>query len=165
MAKTIQELASDVCDDMVYDEDRKIYHQKKPGDPQWIQDMIYACHYNGMLPDDFVFEQVFNLCSEISRLEPDDDPLDIEVHADEYSHSLLKWVSSNLARADFVDDAIDDSHWGNERSDFFRYLGVAQEKEMQEILYTIINKLEERVDELQDSEIDVFREVCKDEIS
>jgi hypothetical protein len=150
----------------VYDEDRKIYHQKKPGDPQWIQDMIYACHYNGMLPDDFVFEQVYKFCSEISQLDPDDDPADIEIYADDYTHDRLKWMCSNLGRLDYVDDAIDEYFDSNgDRSDIAVFIGIAREKEMRDILYTIIDKLEDRIDELQDEEIDLFHEVCKDEVS
>ena len=57
---TVMQLADFVCENMVYDEDKKIYHQKKVGDPQWIQDMIHECHYQGMLPDDFIFQWCMN---------------------------------------------------------------------------------------------------------
>lgn len=140
----IMQLAEFVCENMVYDEERKIFHQKNVGNPQWVQDMIHACHYQGMLPDDFVFEQVYLMCSEISGLEDNDDPRDIEVHADDYSHALLKWLSSNLARADFVEDAIDEAC--GDKCDLFLMIGIGQEKEMQEILDTIIDHLNDRLD-------------------
>ncbi len=152
MTKTIQQMAQEVVDNMVYDEERKIYHQKKCGDPQWIQDMIYACHYNGMLPDDYIYEWVYEFCREISELNEDDDPLDIEVHGDTYTHDLLKWLSSNLARIDFVEDAFDESGW-TDKCDLVLMIGIGQEKEMQEVLYTIIDKLQDRIDEEEDAEV------------
>lgn len=153
MSKTIQELAGEVCDEMVYEEDRKIYHQKHPGDPQWIQDMIYKCHYNGMLPDDFVFEQVYNFCSIISTLDPRDDPREIEVYSDDYTHDRLKWLCSNLARLDYVDDAIDEYFDSNgDRSDIAVFIGIGQQKEKQDILNTIIDTLNDRIDELEEGE-------------
>jgi hypothetical protein len=161
---TIQELAKFVCSNMEYDDEQKIYSQKKPGDPQWIQDMIHACHYQGMLPDNYVFEWVYEFCNEISELGDDDDPLDIEVHADIYTHDLLKWLSSNLARIDFVEDAIDEYHAGHDKCDLPLMIGIGQEKEMQEVLWTVIDKLKDRLDEMEDERIELFHEVCKDEI-
>ena len=150
--RTIQQVAQEVVDQMEYEPERKIYHQKKPGDPKWIQDMIHDCHYQGMLPDDFVFEQVYNFCSEISQLGPGDDPCDIEVHSDDYTHDRLKWLSSNLARLDFVDDAIDEYFDSNDRSDLALFIGIGQEKEMQEILYCVIDHLQDQVD-LENDEV------------
>jgi len=151
MTKTIQQLAQEVVDNMVYDVDWKIYHQIKPGEPQWIQDMIHACHYQGMLPDDYVFEWVYQFCEEISNLDEDGDPRDIEVHSDTYTHDLLKWLASNLTRMDFVEDAIDE-YLNNEKCDLTLMIGIGQEKEMQEVLYTLIDKLEDRLDEENDDE-------------
>lgn len=166
---TVMQLAEFVCENMVYDEDRKIFHQKKVGDPQWIQDMIHACHYQGMLPDDFVFEQVYLFCKEISELDGTDDPHDIEVHGDTYTHGLLKWLSSNLARIDFVEDAIDEYHAGHDKCDLPLMIGIGQEKEMEEILWTVIDKLEDRLSEIEDwksdQAIEEFHEVFKDEIN
>jgi hypothetical protein len=151
MTKTIQQLAGEVVNNMVYEEDRKIYHQIKPGEPQWIQDMIHDCHYQGMLPDDYVFEWVYQFCEEISNLGEDDDPRDIEVHSDTYTHDLLKWLSSNLARIDFVEDAFDESGW-TDKCDLVLMIGIGQEKEMNEVLWTIIDKLEDRLDEENENE-------------
>jgi len=165
---TIMQLAEFVCENMVYDEDKKIYHQKKVGDPQWIQDMIHECHYQGMLPDDFVFENVYLFCKEISELDENDDPHDIEVHGDTYTHDLLKWLSSNLARIDFVEDAFDDSGW-MPKCDLVLMIGIGQEKELDEILWTVIDKLEDRLSEIEDwrsdQAIEEFHEVCKDELT
>lgn len=151
MTKTIQQVAQEVVDNMMYDEDKKIYHQKVVGDPQWIQDMIHECHYNGMLPDDYVFEWVYEFCREISELNEDDDPLDIEVHGDTYTHDLLRWLSSNLSRIDFVEDALDEGWTG--KCDLPLMIGIGQEREMQEVLYTIIDKLQDRIDEEEDETI------------
>lgn len=151
MTKTIQQLAKEVINNMVYDEEKKIYHQIKPGEPQWIQDMIHACHYQGMLPDDYVFEWVYQFCEEISNLDENEDPRDIEVHADTYTHDLLKWLSSNLSRLDFVEDALDDSYGG--KCDLALMIGIGQEKEMDEVLWTVIERLEDRLDEEEDESI------------
>jgi hypothetical protein len=147
MTKTIQQVAQEVVDNMVYDDEKKIYHQKKCGDPEWIQDMIHECHYQGMLPDNYVFEWVYEFCNEIADLDEDGDPLDIEVHADTYTHDLLKWLSSNLTRMDFVEDAIDEYYNCNDKCDLALMIGIGQEKEMQEVLYTLADKLQDRIDE------------------
>ena len=166
---TIMQLADFVCENMVYDEDKKIYHQKVVGDPKWIQDMIYECHYNGMLPDNYVFEWVYEFCREISELNEGDDPLEIEVHSDTYTHDLLKWLSSNLARIDFVEDAFDEYFSCYEKCDLPLMIGFGQEKEMQEILYTIVDKLNDRLDELEDwrndRAMEKFHDVFEDEIN
>lgn len=150
--KTIQQLALDVCNDMVFEEEREIYHQRRPGDPKWIQDMIHACHYQGMFPDDFVFRWVYEFCSEISNLKDEDDPMEIEVHSDDYTHDLLKWLSSNLARIDFMEDALNEYWDVSGKCDFVCFMGIAQEKEMQEVLFTVIDKLNDRLDEENENE-------------
>jgi hypothetical protein len=110
--------------------------------------MIHDCHYKGMLPDDYVFKWVYEFCDEISKLNVDEDPLDIEVGADDtYTHDLLKWLSSNLARIDFMEDALNE-YWDNTKEcDFACFMGIAQEKEMQEVLFTVVDKLQDRLDE------------------
>jgi len=152
MTKTIQQLAKEVCDSMIYDEEKEIYHQKVCGDPKWIQDMIHDCHYNGMLPDDYVFEWVYKFCEEISNLNEDEDPLNIEVHSDDYTRDLLKWLSSNLDRIDFMEDAINEYWDTTGKCDFVCFMGIAQEKEMQEVLWTVIDKLQNRLDRESENE-------------
>jgi len=93
-----------------------------------------------------VFEWVYQFCEEISSLNENDDPKDIEVHSDVYTHDLLKWLSSNLARLDFVEDAIDE-YLNNEKCNLALMIGIGQEKEMQKVLYIVIDKLEDRMDE------------------
>ena len=67
------------------------------------------------------------------------------------SHDLLKWLASNLTRMDFVEDAIDE-YLNNEKCDLALMIGIGQEKEMQEVLYAVIDKLEDRLDEENDDE-------------
>jgi hypothetical protein len=146
--KNIHEAAQAMLDNMVYEEDRKIWHQKKCGDPQWVQDIIHACHFEGMLPDNYVFEWVHDFCVDISDENFDED--DYYFEAETYTHDLLKWLSSNLNRLGWVDEVYDEE-MGNNDSNFAVALGLAQEREMQFVLNTLIDGLKEVCDEDDES--------------
>ena len=148
MVKTIQQVAQDVCDqfEIINKNGKQTYHMKTPGDPVWIAEMIRDCHYDGMLPDDFTFENVYQFCKEIAQLDPNKDPREIEVCCDTYTGELLAWLSSNLARCDFVDQALADYYHPHDGTDFFTILGLAQEKELDNILFIVIDHLENRID-------------------
>jgi len=52
---------------------------------------------------------------------------------------------------DFVEDAIDE-YLNNEKCDLTLMIGIGQEKEMQEVLYTVIDKLADRLNEENEDE-------------
>lgn len=145
---TVKELVSEVYTNLVYNlEEDKVY-MKNPGNPQWVSDVIHACHYDGMLPDDFVYKQIYNLCYGILQMLPDEDPYDFNVEADCYTDDLIRWLSSNLTRVYFMDEAIETLCKNHHIVPTFdAVLSHAQLLEKQFILNTMLDFIERRLDD------------------
>src|SRR3990167_6138481 len=74
--------------------------------PEWLRDIVHDAH-ESMLPDDWKHEFISDAFDAIAGGEPGD--LDSpELEADIYNHDLLRWLSSNLNRISFVDEAIEE---------------------------------------------------------
>lgn len=147
--KDIHEVAQVILDNMDYDVEKEVWHQKTPGNPKWIQDIIYKCHYEGMLPDDYVFEWVHDFCVDIS--DEDFDEEEYNIITDDYTHDLLKWLSSNLNRLGWVDEVYDECY-NTYAMNFDVALGMAQEREMRFVLETLVDGLRKVCDSDEDDE-------------
>ncbi len=75
-----------------------------PGAPKWIQDIVWEAH-GDLLPDDYVYEYVYDSFVRISDGVVGDDFSD-HIQPDVYTFDLLKWLSSNLIRIEYVDEAV-----------------------------------------------------------
>jgi hypothetical protein len=100
-----------------------------------IRDLIHSAHGN-MMPDDFKYQFIHEALEAIS--ECDEDIENILLEPDCYSKDLLKWVSSNLTRASYVDEVVDQYGYEN----FYNCLMLAQSEEKQQVLYSVRASLE-----------------------
>lgn len=99
-----------------------------------ISTLIYEAH-KGSLPDDYKYQFVHEALELIAEYEELDE---IGVEADIYNSDLLKWLSSNLNRADYVDEAV--SEYGYEN--LYTALRYGQMLEKDEVLQSVRRSLD-----------------------
>ena len=89
----------------------------KDGRPEELQEAVHLAH-DGMLPDDYKYDYFVESLEKI--LDYDDmDDIESEIEADCYNSDLLKWLSSNLSRAKYVEEYVQE--FGIEAKDFDLY--------------------------------------------
>jgi len=100
-----------------------------------IMQLIRSAH-GDMMPDDFKYQFI---CEALQAISETDDIDDICLEPDCYNRDLLKWVSSNLTRASYVDEAVEEIGY----KDFYNSLAIGQLREKDEVLYSVRASLEE----------------------
>lgn len=101
-------LIKDILSDMVYDESIRNGIWKHKTDK--YQEFFHHAH-GDMLPDDFRYEMIHDLLSDMSRYDDIDDIDSFELcdsNVPIYNNVLLEWLSSDNTRYTYVDDAISD---------------------------------------------------------
>lgn len=105
-----------------------------------LSQLIYEAH-NKMLPDDYKYQFIYEALESIAE----SDDLDcINMEADIYNNDLLNWVSSNLTRADYVDEAVANYEY----KDFYTALSYGQLMEKEEVLAYALTSLENILEEI-----------------
>ena len=107
--------------------------------PEWVHDMVYTAHAKE-LPDDYKYQFVVEALDAICDA---DDLDDITIEPDLYNSDLTAWLSSSIARFSYCDDAI--AEYGPVKS-LFDLLQLGQQREREEVLYLVIDALEELAD-------------------
>ena len=101
-------------------DDESSYVRVKKGSPEWITELVYEAH-GDFLPDDYRYRWIQGALECLSECDSPEDAEE-ELHAfvyteairhefadsetDVYTVRLLQWLSSNLKRVSYVDDAI-----------------------------------------------------------
>ncbi|MGH6629302.1 MAG: hypothetical protein ACREB3_06195 [Burkholderiales bacterium] len=125
----------------------------KNGRPQWAQDMVQEAHDTGggnlMLPDDWRYESIVDALDRIQDASDDADldELADEIEADVYNADLLKWLSSHLERAGYVDEAVNNLGWDKDGG-IFRAIQAGQIAEKREVYFSVLATLRERIEEV-----------------
>ena len=114
-------------------------HTMKEGHPEWVKECVYNAH-DGMTPDDWKFKFIAEAASGLAA-----DGEGWEPEPDVYNGELLAWLSSNLTRAAFCDQAEEDGLVG---SNMMECIGLGQYAEMREVRDAIVAYFEENEDEL-----------------
>ena len=78
------------------------YWRTKHGRPDWVTDLCRAAH-DGMLPDDHKYAFIVEALDYLS--DEGNDPDEYAPEADVYTSDLLAWLSSNVTRSGYVDQA------------------------------------------------------------
>ncbi len=100
-----------------------------------LMELIRNAH-DEMMPDDYKYQFIHEALEGIAE---SDDTDDIGIEADIYNSDLLKWVSSNLTRASYVDRAIAEI---DGYDNLWQALSNGQYLERYEILHSVISSLE-----------------------
>ena len=115
----------------------------KPETPEWLTDLIRTAH-GDLMPDDWKYEFIHDalLHFEDNDFDDEDLPEAIDSCVSIYNHELLKWVSSNLNRSSYVDDAVNE--WmGDKHFDLYEALAAGQYKEIEEVFHSVGDSLKE----------------------
>jgi hypothetical protein len=114
--------------------------------PQWVNDMAHAAH-NDMAPDDWKFAFIVEA---LDALAENEDADEVRLEADIYTHELLKWLSSNLQRPGYCDEAMQE--FGGEFTDTVALISLGQYHEKNEVLGIVRSALEAQIEATDDDE-------------
>ncbi len=120
----------------------------KDGSPKWVTEMCHEAH-GDMLPDDYKYDFIVEALDALANYEDPDD-IDSEIEADPYTHDRYKWLSSNLARSVYVDEAVE--NMGHSDQGITGEIGMGQYQEKCEVLGIVRRFLEERLETEGDTE-------------
>jgi hypothetical protein len=109
--------------------------------PEYVKELCFEAH-GDMMPDDFRYAFIVEA---LSALSDTDEPDDINIEADPYTHDLLRWLGSNLQRAEYCNAAAED--FGLETRDIIEWIRLGQLREKREVLGCIESFLETWLDE------------------
>jgi hypothetical protein len=103
------------------------------------QEIIHKAHEE-FFPDDYKYEFIVKALETFSDLINEDCPEDAiyEITADEYTSDLTNWLSSHNGRIDYLTQALEEC---SDVKDGFQILQIAQEKEIKEVAFIILNEL------------------------
>ena len=107
--------------------------------PEWVRDLVHDAH-GDFMPDDFRYAMVRDSLDAIGAGDEDGDELDDPV----YTADLLAWVSSNLQRVGYVDDAASEYGHGD---GLVSMLTSGYAMEQREVFDSVRESLESHVDE------------------
>ncbi len=128
--------------------EEEIYTLKDQAPPS-LKDLVREAH-GDFLPDDFRYETIQDaLCALSDGLEDLDE---VRLEADIYHHDLLKWLSSNLKRIAYCDEAKEE--FGLQEVDLMTLITYGQLREKEEILASVRESLIQicEEEELEESE-------------
>lgn len=119
--------------------------------PEWARAITFTAHGNGdYLPEDYRYRFAYNAASALAYFlgdNPEGDPDEAREYLspDVYNSDLLQWVSSNLRRASYVDEAVQE--YGFPDSGFFQALMIGQLAEREEVFSLVLAGLQEVAEE------------------
>ena len=131
-------------------DDESRYARTKPNTPGWVQDLVHDAH-GDMLPDDWRYACVMSALDWIHEHESDDSHEFADGMADVYTSARFAWLSSNLSRQGYVDEALADFGWEPD-SGIAAAIGLGQYAEASEVFGSVWHSLEERAKELDEEE-------------
>lgn len=116
--------------------------------PEWVLVLIYGAH-GDFLPEDWRYEKIRDALEAIA--DHDGEPMDAEFDfrdgaVDAYSFDRLRWLSSDLNRPGYCDEAAEDV--GLDDADLMTRIGWGQDMEAGEIFALVVQALERRADDL-----------------
>lgn len=155
-ADKVRELASryvDQFEPLERTEHFSTYKRKDDADPD-LQELCYAAH-GDMMPDDYVYNYIVDALGMIADSSTDElQDLDGEIESDIYNSDLLKWLSSNLTRASYVDRYVQD--FGIEAKDFelYKVIGGGQWLEKRDVFQSVLSSLIKLVTEMEEENDD-----------
>ena len=123
----------------------------RDGSPDWIRDVIYAAHGDGFLPDDWRYATISAAVDHLADGgDPDDGHEFADQNVDVYTGARLAWLSSNLNRAGYVDEAREEL--GGDDLGVIEQIGLGQYQESLEVFGSVVESLRDRLEEIEDDE-------------
>jgi hypothetical protein len=149
MKKTVQKLAAEYSSMFVRDtrNDGTEFVKTIDGRPEELTQLIHAAH-NNMMPDDWKYKFVEASLDLIAETEDEEDLDSPNIEPDVYNSTLLQWLSSNLTRAEYFDEAVEEYGWNKEG--FYWNLMAAQVREKEEVYFSVLSSLREIIEDMED---------------
>lgn len=119
--------------------------------PQWVRDMARAAH-DDMPPDDFKYECIAEALEAIADSGADtrDEMLGSEVDSEfadgkvaVYNFDRVQWLSSNLGRAAYCDEAASNG-LASPDTDIYNRIGLGMYEEARQVFHAVVQALESR---------------------
>lgn len=148
---SIQDLASEAYDcfeSFKRDGDETTIYKLRDGSPDWIKELVREAH-GDFFPDDYRYEAIMNALAWIHDNDGDEDPGEFaDSNVDVYTADRYRWLSSNLRRSGYCDEAASEGIVSPE-ADIVDRIGVGQYMELTEVYGLVYRALEERLSEIQ----------------
>jgi hypothetical protein len=159
ISNTAQELARAAR--TAREKDTPSYTRTKDDAPEWIRDLVRDAHgkdYNGsplMFPDDWRYETIHSALGAIHDAGDSADLDDLahewsDGNVDDYTHARLRWLASDLNRANYCDDAA--GEFGSPDGGIIERIAWGQFAEAREIFDSVRRSLEEHWDEINEAD-------------
>jgi hypothetical protein len=123
------------------DESESAFVRVKDGAPEWVTDLVREAH-GDFLPDDWRYEVIRNAVEWIRDNDEQESGEFADDQVDVYTGARLVWLSSNLRRASYVDEAISEFGFDTERG-IIDMIGLGQYFEAQEVFGSVLSSLED----------------------
>lgn len=121
----------------------------KEGAPEWLRDLVHDAH-GDLLPDDWRYSCIRSALDSIA--DGNDDAGEFaDSEADVYNAPLTAWLSSNLSRGGYVDEAIEEFGYPGDRG-IFGAIAMGQYMEATEVFGSVYASLESRLESLEEEE-------------
>jgi len=103
--------------------------------------------HGDMFPDDYKYQYILDTLIAVSECETEEqaEERQYEIEADVYTSDLLKWVSSNLTRSCYVDEALEE--YGSAMSTLFMALNYGQTRERCDVYSSVLTSLQSLCEE------------------
>lgn len=124
----------------------------RDGAPEWVRDLVWAGHGDGaLLPDDWRYDCIQSACGFIHDNNADEDSSYefADQSVDIYNSARYQWLTSNLNRASYVDEAT--AEFGP-ADDVTEAIGRGQYMEASEVYASVFESLSLRLEELEDND-------------
>lgn len=127
------------------------FYKTKADTPPEVISLIKEAH-GDMFPDDHKYEYITDALEFISSC---DDPEEPEIESDPYYNDLLRWLSSDLNRTEYIDEYVQE--FGLPEVGEFQIMNLislGQWKEKEEVYWSVFKSLQEILNEQEDNEED-----------
>jgi len=144
MTKTIQSLAKQLyshTETKIRDSGEEFITLSEDA-PDWAIDIVRAAH-GEFLPDDWRYNFIAESCQTIIEYEDDLDSGRESLQPDVYNGELLKWLSSNLLRPSYVDEAVSEYSVTTKDFSIMQVIAWGQLKEKEEVFTQLFLALEQ----------------------
>ncbi len=116
------------------------YKRKDDADPK-LQELCRVAH-GDMMPDDYVYNYIVDALSLIADSSINElKDLDIEIESNIYTFDLLKWLYSNLNRANYVNSYVKEFSIESKDFDLHEVIAGGQIEEKREIFNSVLSSL------------------------
>ena len=128
--------------------------------PTWVMEMVHSAHED-MMPNDYKYQYVVDTLDALSEGRDPEDGLS-EIEADVYNYNLLQWLQSHGERVGFVDEVVEEFGSHSEMG-IIGDIMMGQVREKEQVWQSVVSALQERLDNIELDEPEVFERRGKKE--